>query len=162
MKLQRYQMLNNIITPTISDADESETATTSTPSEPEYTQISYCIKSVDENIVISAVKQSSSAMKVIFIDENGNEVTDIMEYNATDVIRDGDIISSREFFENLTDSDAVHGAYDMSGAEIMELRMENGILFYERSDQRSYMAASNFFAVCKTKQIRLQYGFRGI
>ena len=83
-------------------------------------------------------------MKVIFIDENGNEVTDIMEYNATDVIRDGDIISSREFFENLTDSDAVHGAYDMSGAEIMELRMENGILFYERSDQRSYMAASNF------------------
>ena len=129
---------------TISDADESETATTSTPSEPEYTQISYCIKSVDENIVISAVKQSSSSMKVIFIDENGNEVTDIMEYNATDVIRDGDIISSREFFENLTDSDAVHGAYDMSGAEIMELRMENGILFYERSDQRSYMAASNF------------------
>ena len=129
---------------TISDADESETATISTPSEPEYTQISYCIKSVDENIVISAVKQSSSAMKVIFIDENGNEVTDIMEYNATDVIRDGDIISSREFFENLTDSDAVHGAYDMSGAEIMELRMENGILFYERSDQRSYMAASNF------------------
>ena len=103
-------------------------------------------------------------MKVIFIDENGNEVTDIMEYNATDVIRDGDIISSREFFENLTDSDAVHGAYDMSGAEIMELRMEN-VFFFMKEVTREVIWLHQIFRSLQneadTPPIRIPWNMTG-
>ena len=134
-------------TPSTPSVPENENTT---PSDAECVNYSYTIYDVQEDILISVKTAKEHMLNIIFVDEEGNELSDVVSFDVSEYMEDGDIIDGNEFLSMLTGNNDITEAYDETGAAVMTFIMNDGELFYETSGKRaqeislfSMRAASN-------------------